>query len=266
MTATLLQDLTLLKDAIEAGAEIARSYYLNGARVWDKGRGQGPVTQADLAVDALLQQRLREARPDYGWLSEETADDPARMKAARAWIVDPIDGTRSFIRQRPQWTVCGALIEHNKPVAGVVVNPMTNETFVASIGGGAELNGVAIHVSNPTSLERARLMGPKDFYAHPSWPEPWPETLILDNPGSIAYRLCLIASGARDGTVRSFSCHEWDVAAGDLIVREAGGLMTSLDGGPIGYNKPNPVLQGYIAAGPSLYPELKRRLDLRAGA
>ncbi len=189
-----------------------------------------------------------------------------RRESARRelWIVDPIDGTRAFIRQRPQWTVCGALIEHGRPIAGVIVNPMTEETFVASIGGGAQLNGEPLRASDCIALNHARLMGPKEFYTHSSWPEPWPETMVLDNPGSIAYRLCLIANGARDGSVRVFSCHEWDIAAGDLIVREAGGLMTGLDGEALLYNKPNPILRGYIAAGPGLYPELKRRVDQRA--
>jgi myo-inositol-1(or 4)-monophosphatase len=258
--------MALLLSAIEAGAEIAREYYVKGARVWDKDGGKGPVTEADLAVNALLKERLHDARPDYGWLSEETADDSARLNARRTWIVDPIDGTRAFIRQRPQWTVCGALIDDGAPVAGAVANPLTEEVFTASLGGGAYLNGQPIRVSSCASLDHARLMGPKEFYTHPSWPEPWPPTMSLDNPNSIAYRLCLVASGARDGTVRAFSCHEWDVAAADLILREAGGVMTGLDGEMLVYNKPNPLLRGYIAAGPGLYSELKRRVDQRARA
>lgn len=265
MSKALADDMALLQDAVEAGAEVARDYYIKGARAWDKAQGQ-PVTEADLAVDALLKQRLREARPDYGWLSEETADDPARTEARKAWIIDPIDGTRSFIRGRPQWTVCGALIDNGRPIAGVIVNPMTQEVFAAAAGAGARLNGEPIHVSDCATLDHARLMGPKEFYTHESWPQPWPQTMVLDNPGSIAYRLCLIASGARDGSVRVFSCHEWDIAAGDLIVREAGGLMTGLDGEALTYNKPTPILRGYIVAGPGLYPELKRRVDLRARA
>lgn len=203
MSPSLQDDMALLQSAVEAGAEIARDYYVKGARAWDKEHG-GPVTEADLAVDALLKQRLHEARPDYGWLSEETVDDPARLETSKTWIVDPIDGTRAFIRQRPQWTVCGALIDNGVPIAGVVVNPITEEVYTASASGGARLNGEPIHVSNCGSLDHARLMGPKEFYAHPSWPEPWPATMSLDNPNSIAYRLCLVASGARDGTVRAF--------------------------------------------------------------
>ena len=107
MIATLQDDLALLLSAVGAGAEIAREFYVKGARVWDKDEGKGPVTEADLAVDALLKTRLHDARPSYGWLSEETVDDPVRLSAQRTWIVDPIDGTRAFIRQRPQWTVCG---------------------------------------------------------------------------------------------------------------------------------------------------------------
>lgn len=255
--------MALLLSAVEAGAEIAREFYVKGARVWDKDEGKGPVTEADLAVNALLKERLHDARPDYGWLSEETADDSARLNAQRAWIVDPIDGTRAFIRQRPQWTVCGALIENGTPIASAVVNPLTEEVFTASRGGGAGLNGRPIHVSACVSLDRARLMGPKEFYIHPSWPEPWPATMQIDNPSSIAYRLCLVASGARDGSVRVFSCHEWDVAAADLILREAGGIMTDLDGEMLVYNKPSPLQRGYIAACPGLYSELRRRVDQR---
>ena len=258
--------MALLMSAVEAGAEIAREFYVKGARAWDKAEGKGPVTEADLAVNVLLKERLHDARPNYGWLSEETADDSARLGAQRTWIVDPIDGTRAFIRQRPQWTVCGALTEDGVPVAGVVVNPMTEEVFTASRSGGAQLNGRPITVSSCNSLDGARLLGPREFYTHASWPEPWPPTVQLDNPNSIAYRLCLVASGARDGSIRVFSCHEWDVAAADVIVREAGGLMTGLDGERLVYNKSNPLLRGYIAAGPGLYSELKRRADQRPHA
>jgi len=266
VTGALQDDMALLLSAVEAGAKIAREFYARGARVWDKAEGKGPVTEADLAVNALLKERLQGARPDYGWLSEETVDDTGRLTAKKTWIVDPIDGTRAFIRGRPQWTVCGALTENGVPVAGAVVNPLMEEVFAASLGGGAHLNGRPIHVSACTVLEHARLMGPKDFYTHPSWPERWPASIQLDNPNSIAYRLCLVASGARDGSVRVFSCHEWDVAAADLIVREAGGIMTGLDGEMLIYNQPSPILRGYVAAGPGLYSELKRRVDQRSRA
>ena len=149
-------------------------------------------------------------------------DDPARLQTARAWIIDPIDGTRAFIRGRPQWTVCGALIEAGRPRAGVVINPLTEEVFEATEGGGARRNGVPIHVSERSELSNATLIGTKEFYAHPSWPEAWPETLTFDNPSSIAYRLCLVAMGARDGAVRLFSCHEWDIAAAEIIVARGG--------------------------------------------
>ena len=256
--------MALLLSAVEAGAKVARNFYYRGAHFWHKPDNKGPVTEADLAVDALLKERLRGARPDYGWLSEETADDVLRLRAERTWIIDPIDGTRAFICQRPQWTVCAALIEHGQPVAGVVANPITEEVFSAMAGSGAQSNGKAIQVSRCSSLEGARLMGSSEFYAHASWGEPWPATLILDNPNSIAYRLCLVASGARDASLRVFSCHEWDVAAADVIVREAGGLLTGLEGKELVYNKPNPLVRGYIAAGRGLYSELKRRVDLRA--
>ena len=255
---TLQDDMALLKSAMVEGAALARRYFETGAEFWNKRPGQ-PVTDADLAVDALLKERLCGPRPDYGWLSEEGHDDPARLETTKLWIIDPIDGTRAFIRRRPQWTVCGALIEGGRPRAGVVINPMTEEVFEAIEGSGACRNGIPIQVSSRTELDGATLIGTKEFYTHPSWPEPWPATLIFDNPNSIAYRLCLIAMGARDGAVRLFSCHEWDIAAAEIILLEAGGRMTRHDGSPLAYNQPSPIQKSFIAAGPDLYPELYRR-------
>ena len=256
---SLEEDMALLRSAVSDGAALARHFFETGAQSWNKSRGE-PVTEADLAVDSLLKDRLLKARPNYGWLSEETADDPARLALRRLWIVDPIDGTRSFIKQQDKWTVCGALIADSRPIAGVVMNPMTEELFEARDAGGAFCNGAPIHISERAELDGARMIGTREFYAHPSWSEPWPESLSFDNPNSLAYRLCLVARGERDAALRLFTCHEWDIAAADIIVREAGGLMTRHDGTPLTYNQPVPHQKSFIASGPRLYPELRRRM------
>jgi myo-inositol-1(or 4)-monophosphatase len=252
-------DFALLMSAMTEAAALARDYFTADPRAWEKRPGQ-PVTEADLAVDALLHERLCGARPDYGWLSEESRDDPARLAKRRLWIVDPIDGTRAFIRRRPHFTVCGALIEETQPRLAVVINPMTEEIFTAEAGRGARRNGEPISVAPTTSLGGARILGNKDFFELDRWGEPWPNDMSFDNPNSVAYRLCLIAAGERDAIVRLFTSHEWDVAAADLIVREAGGVVTEKDGRGLHYNQPQPRQTSVIAAGPGLYPEIYRRV------
>jgi len=247
---TTIDDLALLKDAAVAAGAIARRAYEQGAKHWSKPGGS-PVTEADIAVDRFLQRRLRAARPAYGWLSEETPDDTARLSAARLFIVDPIDGTRAFVKHRPNWTISLAVIEGEAPIAGVVIAPMLDEIFEASAGGGARLNGAPIRASARTELAGAAITGPKEAMPAPPWPE-----VERDTFNSLAYRVCLVASGARDATISISTFHEWDIAAADLIVREAGGTLTELGGEPTRYNKAEPHCQGLVAAGPALHPQI----------
>jgi myo-inositol-1(or 4)-monophosphatase len=257
---TYLEDLALLVDAArEAGAfvlaRMQRPYKTvqkpGTPTPWGK-MDASPVTDVDLETDALLTQRLRGARPDYGWLSEETADDHARLTQARTFIVDPVDGTSALIKGRPEFTVVAAVSEAGQPVAATVYNPMTGEMFAAAKGAGATLNGQAVRVSGRDRIEGARMLGAAEFFGHPAWPVKWPP-LILEKRASLAYRMALIAAGRFDGMLALNPKHEWDICAGTLLVSEAGGVSTNHDGSAWLFNKPDAREPSMISAGPILH-------------
>jgi myo-inositol-1(or 4)-monophosphatase len=227
----------LIAAAREAGA-MALDYFRPGARTTariDAKAGGSPVTQADLAVDAFLKARLGVEFANAGWLSEETEDDPRRLACARLLIVDPIDGTRAFLAGDPRWAVSIALVVDGRPVAGVVHAPALGETYAAARGCGATLNGAPIVVSAATSLRDARIAGPRPmvdsiaraagvfFDAQPKIP-------------SLAYRMALVARGALDLGLAAEKSHDWDIAAVDLVLDEAGGRLVEASGAPLSYN------------------------------
>jgi myo-inositol-1(or 4)-monophosphatase len=252
------QDLALIEEAVRRAGEIARRYYGHSYRRWSKSRGE-PVTEADLAIDHFLRGRLEGARPDYGWLSEETGRDPARAGAERQFIVDPIDGTTAFLKERPHFSISVAVAEGGRAVAGVVYNPITEEFFSAADRHGALLNGTPIHVSACGALPGCHVLGQKDMFAQPASPQPWPD-MQIETRSSIAYRMALVAAGRFDAAIVLSPKHDWDMAAGDVIVREAGGIVTSRDGHPLRFGGPNAVQRSMICAGPELHALFMERL------
>lgn len=251
-------DHMLSVDAAREAGHIAMRYFRREYETWDKG-DNNPVTEADLAVDAHLHERLLSARPDYGWLSEETADNPERLSKDRVWVVDPIDGTRAFVKGRPHFTISIALVEAGRPISGVVYNPALDELYEASKENGAYLNGERIHTSDRHQIAGARMVGSADMFKHPRWPEPWPE-MHVENRNSIAYRVVLVASGAFDGAVNMAWKHDWDLAAADLIIAEAGGAVTNHDGTPYIYNRSSARHRSMVAGGVAMHQALVRRL------
>jgi len=255
-------DLMLVEQAVRDAGAIARKFYRGSYRKWDKGKGQ-PVTECDLAIDRFLCERLCNARPEYGWLSEETEDDPRRLRTKFVWVVDPIDGTVAFLKGRPHFTICAAIVENGRPIVGVVYNPITGECFGAVSGFGATLNGKRIHVSNQSKLEDCLMLGPRTTFDDPPASIapiiPWPQ-MHVETRNSVAYRLALVACGAFDAAVALSAKHDWDLAAGDLIVHEAGGCVTTHTGGIFHYNAEVPVQPSVIAAGPALHAQLIPRV------
>lgn len=211
------------------------------------------MTNADLAADKLLTERLRQARPDYGWLSEETADDPHRLDCRRLFVVDPIDGTRAFLKGRPWWSVAIAVIEDGLPSAAVVFAPEVDETYAAAAGQGATRNGEAIRPSGVSDLEHCRMVGDPVVFGHWSWPQPWPQ-MQIEQRSSTAYRMCLVAAGDFDAAVAPVRKSDWDVAAGDLIAREAGCFVGDHTGQGFRYNRARPSQASLICATPALAP------------
>jgi myo-inositol-1(or 4)-monophosphatase len=250
-------DRDLLIAAVREAGAIAREGYASVSKSWEKSKGN-PVTETDLAVDRFLNERLRAARPEYGWLSEETADTPERLGARRIFIVDPIDGTLAFIKRKAEFAVCAAVVEDGAPVAAAIYNPITEELFAAARGAGATLNGAPIRVSERSDLEGCRMLVARDVITHPAWPTPWPP-MDIGKRASIAYRMALTANGTYDAMMALSSKHEWDSAAGTLIVQEAGGLATAHSGAALAYNQPTPNHRSLICAGPALHAAILER-------
>jgi myo-inositol-1(or 4)-monophosphatase len=253
-------DLDLIRQAALEAGELANDILKAGkVRTWAKSGGS-PVTNADLEVDALLRRKLIEARPDYGWLSEETLDDEARLGVRRVFVVDPIDGTIAYFKGRPWWAVCIGVVEDGVPVAGVLYAPAVAETYEAVAGGGARLNGQTICASSRAQLEGSALLADARTLRRPDWPTPWPEDLRIETRNSVAYRMALVAAGAFDAVVALSSKCDWDLAAADLIVQEAGGLSTDHLGRRFVYNQPSPRKRSLVCAGPALHPLILERV------
>jgi len=252
-------DLELLKQAGDAAGEIAKRYFMANPETWDKGDGQGPVTEADLAIDQMLKAELLAARPDYGWLSEESEDGTARIEAERVFIVDPIDGTRAFINGEKTFSHALAVVENGEVVAAVVHVPMLERTYWATLGGGACCNGTAISVSVQAEMDGATVLTRKPDLS----PEHWlaPHGMKHNFRPSLAYRLCLVAAGRFDAMLTLRPAWEWDVAAGDLIVREAGGVVSTTAGAPTRYNNRMPKLAGMVAGPGKLVKNLTEALQ-----
>ena len=251
-------DLPLIEEAAREAGAIARAAFGGTFKRWEKSPDQ-PVTEIDLAVNALLEEKLRSARPDYGWLSEESPDNAERLSCKRTWIIDPIDGTRAFINGEAQFAISIGLVEDGLPVAGGVYNPMRDRLYLGAPGVGASLNGASITPSGRAELEGATLMAWKRVLERvKSAAEPgaqWPK-VKLTMRSSIAYRLSLVAAGAADGALMPGYKHEWDVAAGAAILLAGGGKLTDPWGEDLRFNQAFPRHPGVIASGPNLHSAL----------
>jgi myo-inositol-1(or 4)-monophosphatase len=229
--------------AVREGGTLALKTFRGSPKQWAKGLSS-VVCEADLAVDALLKERLAGG---FGWLSEETEDDPARLDAARTWVVDPIDGTRAYLAGREDWCVAAALVVGGRPVLAAIFAPVTDELFIATAGAGATCNGVPMAASEGERIGGANAAGPKKFL---NWLAAIdPDVIAVPRIGSLALRLTRVAQGTIDIAFAGGNSHDWDLAAADLLVHEAGGAMTTLAGQPLTYNRPEPVHGPLIAAG-----------------
>lgn len=251
-----MNDLDLLRDAAQEAGRLALKLQESGVQTWRK-LDHSPVTSADLAVDALLTERLRGARPGYGWLSEETADDPDRLNHDRVFMVDPIDGTRAYISGRPWWVVSVAVVQAGRAVAGVIYNPALEETYEAIEGGGAYMNGRPIHCSTVTQLDTCAMLGDPNLFAG-AWDDPWPE-MRIERRNAIAYRMALVAAGTFDAAIALNDKHDWDIAAGLVIAAEAGAVCTDHKGRNLPLNTPNAKNASLICTAPALHPLILAR-------
>lgn len=240
----------------EAGA-LALQKFRSPLKSWTKGNAS-IVSEVDIAVDELLRERLE--REGFGWLSEESVDNPSRLAFRRVWIVDPIDGTRAFVGGLSDWAVSAALVEDGRPIIGALYEPVEDLLFLAIQGEGATLNGAPMRASEAANVKGARAAGPKrrlDALAELG-------VEMLPRVNSLALRLVRVAAGAVDIALAGPDSHDWDVVAADLVVHEAGGLLTDLEGIAPTYNRPDPVHAALVAAGrprhQNLIPMLRERL------
>ncbi len=252
-------DLSLLVDAALAAGEEAKRHIGGDLGVVYKDHDQSPVTRADLAVDRILSAHLRAARPDYGWLSEESADDAGRAKADRVFIVDPIDGTRAFIDGQKSWAHAIAVAEKGRVTAAVVYLPQRDALYTASLGGGARRNGTPISVNETAILDGANVLATKPNMDPRHWNGGVPPITRHHRP-SLAYRLSLVAEGRFDAMLTLRPSWEWDIAAGSLIAEEAGARVTDRRGGPLRFNAAHPQTDGVLVAAADLHADLLDRL------
>jgi len=239
----------------EAG-ELARVTARGAFKRWTKGHDKSPVSEGDIAVNDLLHKRLQALAPGAGWLSEETADLPDAALPV-VWVVDPIDGTRAYISGLPDWTVSVALVEDGRPLLAALYAPVTEEMFIAARGAGASLNGKAIAADRGAALADAKLAGPKRYLDRLGALD----TGILPQPKvhSLALRLARVAQGALAAAFASGGSHDWDLAAADLLVHEAGAMLTDFSGRSLSYRARHATHTPLVAAGSARHGAL---LDL----
>jgi myo-inositol-1(or 4)-monophosphatase len=245
------------REAGQIALDLFRPGAMTAAKTWSKAGGS-PVTEADIGVDTFLHVRLSALLPDAAWLSEETADDTLRLSRRFVWVVDPIDGTRAFMTGSPDWAVCVALLDEGTPILGVVHAPAGATTYTAIRGGGALRNGEPIRTSAIASLTGARIAGPKPMLDALARRE---SLIAADKIPSLALRLTRIADGTIDAGLVSPDARDWDLAAADLVLSEAGGQVTTAEGEALGYNREVPVHGMLMAAGNNLAAPLAQALS-----
>ncbi|MDL2408339.1 3'(2'),5'-bisphosphate nucleotidase CysQ [Rhizobium calliandrae] len=257
-----LSDLELIVAAARQAGEIALGYFRQSPEVWWKNEGRSPVSAADFAANEKLAAILRPARPDYGWLSEETDDDAERLSHETLFVVDPIDGTRGFLSGLELWCVSVAVVTDGRPTAGVLYAPALKELFVATADGPALKNGEPIAVSARPDHDTCRLATAEDMLN--GFDGDFRKTIErVKHVPSLALRLAMVADGRLEGTIVKRNSHDWDLAAADLILERAGGALVDLSGHPLTYNRAD-VSHGELCGSPvARLPEFLRQLAHR---
>ena len=247
--------------ALEAGAAI-RGFYKDEYTIRDKGE-DNPLTDADLAANRILEERLRTAVPEAGWLSEEDIDDLSRIEKQSCWIIDPLDGTREFTLGIPEFCVSVAFVHHGEACVGVLCNPIREELFSGIVGVGAWLNRKPIRVSAHDSVENARVVCSRSE-AKKGWFDPWKEQLDLNPVGSVAYKLGLVAAGQAEATFTPRPRNAWDVAGGVAILHAAGGRASNRKGEPYRFNTATPLKDGVCGTNGHLHKAILGIMEIQS--
>ena len=249
-------DLALMLDASRRAADIAMAHFRKDPEVWYKNEGRSPVSEADIAIDRLLHAMLLAARPDYGWLSEESKDTEARLAHTRVFIIDPIDGTRAYVSGRPDWCVSIGLVEDGKPVAGVLAAPARGEVWHARVGGGAYRNEVRLQAGASQSAETPLRVAVPDMVATGMRPGAGAGLEKVPGGPSLALRVAAVALGSLDGVFIRPRSSEWDLAAADAMLAETGHVLVDEAGSRMIYNDRDPSRGLLLAASHAQVPGL----------
>ena len=243
------RELEVAIAAARDAGKILLHYYETGTEAWEKAE-DNPLTIADLESDKAIAKHLTDAFPDDGLLSEETVSKPSRLQKKRVWIVDPMDGTKEFTKKIPEFCASIAMVEDGEPVVGVILNPVTNVAVWASRGGGCFRDGERVNVSSVSKLEDSVVIASRTEISRNQF-EPYDGWFQEIRPvGSIAWKLACVACGDGDLNISVAPKNEWDVCAGDVLVREAGGLYVDFDGNRRIYNQEKTLIDAGMAAGP----------------
>ena len=250
------KEYTCALKAARAAGDIVRSHYHTRYDVDYKGK-DSPVTVADREANHKIHAIIQGEFPNDGWLSEETVDSPARQSCRRVWVVDPLDGTKEFIQKIPELAVSIALVEDGSPVVGVAYNPIHDQLFWAVRGHGAWHGDHRLRVSHAAQLQGARVLASRSETQRGEWKK-FSSQFLLQPTGSVAYKMALLATGAADATFTLVPKNEWDICAGVLLVEEADGMVSHLDGKPLRFNQAKTLLPGLVASNRGLHPQLLR--------
>lgn len=253
------RDLALLTHAARSAGEIALRYWRRSPKAWEKG-DQGPVTEADIAVNDMLQAELRGARPGYGWLSEETPDSLLRQESECTFIIDPIDGTRAFIAGEQHFSHSLAVAQNGMVTAAVVYLPALDQLYTATQDGPALRDGEPIRCSQKGLADDANILTTKANLAPHLW-RGEPPGFRRSFRASLAYRLCLVADGSFDGMITFRDSWEWDIAAGGLIAQRAGACVTDCQGAALRFNSVTAQTPGVLACAPALHSDLRAHIN-----
>ena len=255
------RELTTLVEAVrKAGAKVSE-LVRNGFEVQTKP-DRSPVTTVDLEVNRILHKMQRREFPQDGWLSEESPDDSDRLTNTRVWIVDPIDGTKALVNRMPEFCISAALVERGVPVVAAILNPSTDELFTAVRGGGLFLNGARVTLSPPHDFDPIMMVGAREFRSD-RW-STLAETARCRPMYSIAHAPALVAAGRIQAAFTIEPEHEWDVAAGVLLIEESGGTISDAAGKPFVFNQPTPRFRGVIGVAVTAHKDLRTMLQTHA--
>jgi len=250
----------LVKESILEAGKLALKWFKKDPEQWKKDDGS-LVSKADIEINDLLNKLLKNKNPEFGWLSEENEDDRSRLNKKITFVVDPLDGTKAFLEGKKEFSISVAIVKNGLPISGIVFSPSTGEMFEAEKNKGSWKNNKKVIISKYNRLEKCKMIAFKPMFSHPAWKEPWPK-MDVENRNSIAYRMALVASGQYDAMMALNSKNDWDIAAGDLLISESGGIVTLHTNKKIIYNTENTKKPSVIGTNKAIHEKIIKRVKM----